>query len=150
MTLCGELMTSSPSCCRADATVEQAAELMKSANVGLIPVVADRMHKLIGVITDRDIAIKVVADRRDPRTTSVADVMTSDPIACGAHETAEAVMALMAANQVRRIPIVDEGGVIVGIVAQADLATRLGRPDQTGQVVEAISNGDTTAVRVPL
>jgi CBS domain-containing protein len=143
MTTCGELMTPNPSCCRSDATVDQVAELMKRDDVGLIPVVSDRTHKLVGVITDRDIAVKVVANHRDPASTAVSEVMTDHPIACRPQESAEALMELMASNQVRRVPIVDDRGVILGIVAQADLATRLGRPEQTGQVVEAISSGQS-------
>lgn len=145
MTTCGELMTASPSCCLSDVTVDQVAGLMKRDDVGLIPVVSERTHKLVGVITDRDIALKVVANHRDPMSTTVSEVMTADPICCRPQESAEALMELMASNQVRRIPIVDDGGVIIGIVAQADLATRLGRPEQTGQVVEAISDGQSNA-----
>ncbi len=147
MTTCGELMTPSPSCCRADVTVDQVAELMKRDDVGLIPVVSDKSQKLVGVITDRDIAVKVVANHRDPMSTIVSEVMTEDPICCRPQESAEALMELMASNQVRRIPIVDDRGVIMGIVAQADLATRLGRPEQTGQVVEAISGEQNGATR---
>jgi CBS domain-containing protein len=144
MTTCGELMTPNPSCCRSDVTVDQVAELMKRDDVGLIPVVSDRTHKLVGVITDRDIAMKVVANHRDPMSTAVSEVMTDRPIACRPQESAEALMELMASNQVRRVPIVDDSGAILGIIAQADLATRLGRPDQTGQVVEAISSGQSS------
>jgi CBS domain-containing protein len=147
MTTCGELMTPSPSCCRGDITIDQAAELMKRDDVGLIPVVSDASAKLIGVITDRDIAVKVVAGHRDPRMTTVGEVMTPDPIFCRPQESAEALMELMASNQIRRVPIVDDVGAIIGIVAQADLATRLGRPEETAQVVEAISEGQNGTTR---
>jgi CBS domain-containing protein len=143
MMTCGELMTPSPTCCRSDVTVDQAAELMKRDDIGIVPVVSDRTAKLIGVITDRDIAIKVVADHRDPHATTVSEVMTPAPIYCRPHESTEAVMEVMASNQIRRVPIVDDEGVILGIVAQADVATRLGRPEQTGQVVQAISNNES-------
>lgn len=133
-------MTPSPRCCGANDTVEQAAELMRQENVGLIPVVATDSGKLIGVLTDRDIVIKVIAGHLDPRGTMVEAVMTPSPIFCRPEESAEVLMELMASNQIRRMPIVDDSGIILGIVAQADLATRLGRPEQTGQVVEAISD----------
>lgn len=145
MTTCGELMTPSPRCCNADQTIDQAAELMRREDVGLIPVVAGGSAKLVGVVTDRDIAMKVVAEHRDPRTTTVGEVMTPDPVFCRPQESAEALIELMASNQVRRMPIVDDGGAILGIIAQADLATRLGRPEQTGQLVEAISDTESSA-----
>jgi CBS domain-containing protein len=142
---CAEVMTPSPTCCYPTHTAVEAAELMQREDVGLVPVVADdATPKLIGVLTDRDIAMKVVAAGRDPRGTAVSEVMTTDPIACQPHETIEAVMELMASRQVRRIPIVDTDGTIVGIVAQADIATRIANPVETGQVVQAISEPATT------
>ena len=136
---CAEVMTPSPTCCHPSHTAVEAAELMQREDVGLVPVVHDNSQKLIGVLTDRDIALKVVAAGRDPRGTAVSEVMTSDLVCCQPHETIEAVMELMASRQIRRIPIVDTDGTIVGIVAQADIATRTDNPSETGQVVQAIS-----------
>ncbi len=131
-------MTPSPACCTADHTTADAAELMKREDVGLVPVVSED-GKLIGVLTDRDIVLKVIADGRDPRSTAVTEVMSSSPVSCLPQESVEAVMELMASRQVRRIPIVDRDGSLVGIVAQADVATRIANPEETGQVVQAIS-----------
>ena len=136
---CGELMTPSPTCAQASHTVADAAELMKREDVGLLPVVGDEGTRLIGVLTDRDIVMQVVAAGRDPRTTRVEDAMTSDPLSCRSDEPLETVMELMATHQVRRMPIVDDNGDVVGIVAQADLATRLRDPREAGEVVQAIS-----------
>lgn len=137
---CAEVMTPSPTCCHPSHTAVEAAELMQREDVGLVPVVASESpSKLIGVLTDRDIALKVVAAGRDPRGTAVSEVMTADPVCCQPHETIESAMELMATRQVRRIPIVDANGAIVGIVAQADIATRIANPSETGQVVQAIS-----------
>jgi len=136
---CGELMTPSPTCAQASHSVADAAELMKREDVGLLPVVRDEGTRLIGVLTDRDIVLQVVAEGRDPRTTRVEDAMTPDPLACRSDEPLETVMELMATHQVRRMPIVDDNGDVVGIVAQADLATRLRDPRETGEVVQAIS-----------
>ena len=142
---CAEVMTPSPTCCHPNHTAVEAAELMQREDVGLVPVVADeRTPKLIGVLTDRDIAVKVVAAGRDPRSTAVSEVMTSEPIACLPDESIEAVMELMASRQIRRVPIVDSDGSIVGIVAQADIATRVANPSETGQVVQAISEPAAT------
>jgi CBS domain-containing protein len=117
---------------------------MQREDVGLVPVVADDGKKLIGVLTDRDIAVKVVAEGRDPRSTAVTEVMSTDVVTCLPQETVETVMELMATKQVRRIPIVDRDGSLVGIVAQADVATRIANPQETGQVVQAISEPAVT------
>lgn len=140
----GELMTPSPTCCQAQHTVVEAAEVMQREDVGLVPVVEEEGTKLIGVLTDRDIVMKVVAAGRDPRGTAVSEVMTNDPCCCRQEDSIEAVMQQMASHQVRRIPIVDTSGAIVGIVSQADIATRLSSPKETGQVVQAISEPATT------
>lgn len=146
---CGEMMTPNPTCCRSDYTVDQAAQLMKTEDIGLVPVVSDRSAKLIGVLTDRDIVVKVVAGGRDARATTVGEVMTPNPVACTPEDATETALERMATNQVRRIPIVDGRGVILGIIAQADVATRFGSPEQTGQVVEAISETDERTIAIP-
>jgi len=132
-------MTPSPTCCQPEHTVAEVAEIMEREDVGLVPVVDEATHKLIGVLTDRDIVLKVVAAGRDPRGTAVSEVMTTSPACCQEQDLIETVMQQMAARQVRRIPIVDKDGSIIGIVAQADLATRLANPRETGEVVQAIS-----------
>jgi CBS domain-containing protein len=138
-------MTPSPTSCHPNHTAVEAAELMQREVVGLVPVVAgETTSKLIGVLTDRDIAVKVVAAGRDPRSTAVSEVMTAEPIACLPDESIEAVMELMASRQIRGVPIVDSDGSIVGIVAQADIATRVANPSETGQVVQAISEPAAT------
>ena len=136
---CRELMTPSPTCCQPDHTVVEVAEIMQREDVGLVPVIDETTHKLIGVLTDRDIVLNVVAAGRDARSTAVSEVMTTDPASCQEHDSIESVMHHMAARQVRRMPIVDSDGAIVGIVAQADIATRLSNPRETGEVVQAIS-----------
>jgi CBS domain-containing protein len=136
---CEELMTPTPTCCNPEHTAVEAAELMQREDVGLVPVVDSTSLKLVGVLTDRDIAIKVVAAGLDPRETVVSAFMTADPACCQPGEPIESVVDLMATRQVRRVPIVDNTGAIVGIVSQADIATRLANPEETGQVVQAIS-----------
>lgn len=140
---CAEVMTPSPTCCTSQHTAIEAAELMQREDVGLVPVIADDGRKLIGVITDRDIVLKVVAEGRDPRSTAVTEVMSTDVVTCLPQESVETVMEQMASRQIRRIPIVDRDGSIVGIVSQADVATRIANPQETGQVVQAISEPAT-------
>lgn len=135
---CAEVMTPSPTACQPQHTAIEAAELMRREDCGLVPVISEN-GKLIGVLTDRDIVIKVVAEGRDPRNTAVSEVMSTDLVTCLPQETIETAMEQMATRQVRRIPIVERDGALVGIVAQADIATRLGKDNATGQVVQAIS-----------
>jgi CBS domain-containing protein len=135
-----EIMTKDPSCCVATDTAFDAAKLMKSENVGSIPVVNDNdTRKLEGIVTDRDLTLKVVAAGLDPKNTKVGDVMTSTVISCRPDQNIEEVIGLMEEHQIRRIPIVDENERLVGIIAQADIATRIEEPNRTAEVVESIS-----------
>lgn len=138
---CGELMTEKPDCCIPDDTAAQVAQMMKSDDVGSIPVVADpQSNKLVGIVTDRDLALAIVADGRDPRSTRVADVMTQNPVTCRPDDDVQHALQAMAEHQVRRIPVVADGDRLVGIIAQADVATRMHMPEQTASVVEQISH----------
>src|SRR6185503_9750716 len=126
---CSEVMTKDPSFCVPTDTVFEAAQLMKKENVGPIPIVKDKDSKrLEGIVTDRDLALKVVAEGLDPKATKVQDVMTTAVISCRPDDNANEVIALMEEHQVRRIPIVDESDRLVGIIAQADIATRMEAP----------------------
>src|SRR2546423_12900478 len=129
---CSEVMTKDPSCSLPTDSVFAAAQLMKSEDVGPIPVVSDKQTgKLEGIVTDRDLALKVVADGRDPKTTKISEVMTTDVVTCRPDDDAGKALQLMEEHQVRRIPIVDENKSLVGIIAQADVATRMGRGQKT-------------------
>jgi len=134
-------MTKDPEWCLPSDSVMKAAQLMKSEDVGPIPIVDDKDDmKLTGIVTDRDLAIKVVAEARDPRTTQVEEVMSEGLVTCRENDDVQSVLKLMQDNQVRRIPVVDKNDHLVGIIAQADVATRLGEPRATGKVVEQISD----------
>ena len=137
---CNEVMTKDPSCCVPTDTTFEAAQLMKSGNVGSIPVVKDKETKrLEGIVTDRDLTLKVVAEGRDPKTTRVEDAMTTGVVSCRPDDNVNQAMELMEQHQVRRIPIVDASDRLVGIIAQADIATRIEAPKKTAEVVESIS-----------
>jgi CBS-domain-containing membrane protein len=90
-------------------------------------------------VTDRDLALQVIADGRDAKTTKVADVMTQDVITCGMDDDVQKAVDAMADNQLRRIPVVDDDHMIVGIIAQADVATRVDEPQETAKMVKEIS-----------
>ena len=131
-----ELMTENPKTVSSDATVVEAARVMRDGDVGLVPVVDG--DRLVGTVTDRDIAIRVVAEERDPNTTTVRETASTDPVTIGPEQDLDEALRLMAQHQVRRLPVVEEDGRLVGIVAQADVA-RHGEDRETGQVVEQIS-----------
>ena len=137
---CSEVMTKDPSCCLPTDTAFDAAQLMKSEDVGPIPIVSDKQtKKLEGILTDRDLALKVVAEGLDPKTTKIEEIMSTGINTCGPDDDLKDVLESMEANHVRRIPIVDENNRLVGIIAQADIATRVDQPATTAEVVEAIS-----------
>ena len=137
---CREVMTDNPVCCLPTDTVSQAARTMRREDVGPVPVVSDDQHKLlIGIVTDRDLALRVVAENRDIISTRIKDVMTTGAVSCQPDDDLQKALEAMEENQVRRIPVVDTNQKIVGIIAQADVATRLGEPESTAAVVEEIS-----------
>ena len=131
-----ELMTESPRTVSSDAAVVEAARVMRDDDVGLVPVVDG--DRLVGTVTDRDIAIRVVAEERDPSSTTVREIASTDLVTIDPEQELGEALRLMAQHQVRRLPVVEEDGRLVGIVAQADVA-RHGDDSETGQVVERIS-----------
>ncbi len=134
-TTVAEAMTSGPTTVAAEASVVEAARLMAAEDVGSLPVVAD--GSLVGMVTDRDLVIGVLARDLDPHKVPVSDICTEDPIVATPEEPLDQALQRMAAEQVRRLPVVREGK-LVGILAQADVA-RTARPDSTGRMVEEIS-----------
>ena len=130
-----ELMTERPKTCDASASVIDAAKLMAREDIGPIPVVES--DRLVGLVTDRDIAIRVVAEGRDPQSTTVGEIASKDLATVGPDDDLDQALTLMARHQVRRLPVV-EGDRVVGIVAQADVARHLDET-RTGEVVEEIS-----------
>jgi CBS domain-containing protein len=131
-----DAMTSNP--CSIDATqsVAYAARMMRDEDVGVAPIVEG--DKLVGVLTDRDVAVRVVAEGRDPESTTVAEVASKDVVTVDPQQDLDEALRLMAKHQVRRLPVVEEDGRLVGVLAQADVA-REGDDARTGQVVEQIS-----------
>ena len=128
-------MNANPCVIEADKPVSYAAKMMRDEDVGFAPIVEG--DRLVGSLTDRDIAIKVVAEGRDPDETSVREVATSNLITVDPEDDLDEAMRLMARHQVRRLAVV-EGSRLVGVVAQADVARDV-KAKQTGEVVEEIS-----------
>jgi CBS domain-containing protein len=136
---CEELMTPLPTCCQREHTLSEVAVMMKRDDVGAIPVIEGDARRLVGVVTDRDIVVKAVADGLDPTSTPVSTVMATDLVCCGLDDDVERALDLMTVHQIRRIPVVNGSGEVAGIISQADVATRLHDPEETATVVEAIS-----------
>jgi CBS domain-containing protein len=129
-----DTMTEDPRSIGASEPVVDAARLMREQHVGSLPVTDN--ERLVGMITDRDITTRVVAEAADPRTISVGDVFSRNLISVEPDQDLDEALRLMAHHQVRRLPVI-ENGSLVGIVAQADIALR--ENAKTGELVEAIS-----------
>jgi CBS domain-containing protein len=135
MTQVKEVMSSKPKTCTPDASIIDVAKLMAKEDVGPVPIVQD--DRLVGLVTDRDLVLRVLAEGRDPKSMRAADVASSDLVTVSPDDDLDRALQLLAKNQVRRLPVV-EGGRLVGIVAQRDIALQ-GQDRETGQVVEEIS-----------
>ena len=131
-----EAMTSNPMTIEPGRPVADAARIMKDADTGIVPVVDGA--RLVGTITDRDIAIRVVAEGKDPQATKVDEVASREIVTVDPEQNLDEALRLMAQHQVRRLPVVEEDGKLVGILAQADIA-RHDDPARTGEVVGEIS-----------
>lgn len=134
-----EIMTADPQCVSPGDSVQQAARIMRDSDVGIVPVVDEGSERrLRGVITDRDIAVRCVAEGRDGNCL-VSDMMSNDLVTVRPDDDVRQVMERMKGEQVRRIPVVDDNNHLVGIIAQADLALDTGDDRKVGEVVEKIS-----------
>jgi CBS domain-containing protein len=131
-----EVMTDRPRCVTPDTPVSEAAELMATEDVGSLPILDG--ETLAGVITDRDIVVRAVAKKKDPQGMPVRDVASRDLVTVRQEEDLSEALKLMAAHQVRRLPVVDDDNRLVGVLAQADVA--MGAKEKAvGEMVEEIS-----------
>jgi len=137
---CKDLMTPAPACCVPRDSVVTAAMIMKSQNVGSVPVVSDHESKnIIGMVTDRDLVIRVIAEQREYYSTHVSDVMSKDVVTCREDDDYSEVLEAMKKHQIRRVPVVDSQKRLVGIVAQADVARESEEPEEVAHTVQHIS-----------
>jgi CBS domain-containing protein len=130
-----EVMTENPTTVTSDTPASEAARIMKTEDTGIVPIVEG--DRLAGVITDRDLAIRILAEEKSPDT-PVGKLASKDLVTVDPQQSLEEAARLMAGNQVRRLPVVEEDGRLVGILAQKDLA-EAGHDLLTGEVVERIS-----------
>jgi CBS domain-containing protein len=131
-----DAMTSNPRGVETSTPVVEAARLMKSEDVGSLPILEG--ERLVGMVTDRDIVLRVVAEGKDMQSSTVGEIASRDLVTVDPQQDLDEALRLMAQHQVRRLPVVEEDGRLVGILAQADVATS-GQDAKTGQLVEEIS-----------
>jgi CBS domain-containing protein len=132
-----DIMTANPCTIDAEKSVAYAAKMMRDEDVGLAPIVEG--DKLIGMLTDRDIAMRVVAEGKNPEQVKVRDVASKQVVTIDPQQDLDEALRIMAQHQVRRLPVVAEDGKLVGVIAQADIA-REGDDTKTGELVEEISD----------
>src|SRR5258708_9532854 len=140
MQTCGQIKNRNPDSSTSNDSVETAAKIMKTEDVGLIPVVqTQESRRLVGIITDRDIVVNVVAEGRDAKSTRAEQVMTRNPVTCRENDDVQKSLDAMTEHQVRRILVVDISDRLIRIIPQTAVATRTDNPQKTAQVVEEIS-----------
>jgi CBS domain-containing protein len=132
-----EIETQHPEAIAPEAEVMRAAQIMKRLDVGSLPVCEGDV--LIGLITDRDITIRSTAEGRDPRQTKVRDIMSPDPVCCYENQDIAECVELMERKQIRRLPVIDRGQRLVGIVSLGDLAIRSQNERLAGEVLNRVS-----------
>jgi CBS domain-containing protein len=132
-----DIMTRNVEVISGDASVKEAANKMRTIDVGFIPVCDG--SRLKGILTDRDITIRATADGRDPIKTKVADVMSTDIAYCLEDQKVDEAVCLMEARQIRRLPVLNLDKQLVGIVSLGDIAVHAGDRDMTGETLEEIS-----------
>jgi len=137
-----EIMTSDPACCSPETKLTEVAKLMLTCDCGCIPVCdSEESKRVIGVVTDRDIAIRAVASGRDIAQLKASDVMSHPIVTLQAEEPLESALKMLEENQIRRAPVVDSTGRLIGMVAQADVA-RAAPMDKVAELVQSVSKSD--------
>ena len=133
-----DIMTQGVECVRPDTTIEEAARKMRDLDVGPLPVCGDD-DRLAGMLTDRDITVRAIAEGKDPRTTQVCDIMTPEIVYCYEDQDVTEAAKLMETKQIRRLVVLDRNKRLVGIVSLGDLAVKTHNQELAGEAVEAIS-----------
>jgi CBS domain-containing protein len=135
-----DVMTPIPECCTPDDSVVEVARVMAERDVGVVPIVESQdTRRVLGIITDRDIVVRLVAEGRDPNDViSVREIMTNDVVALSPDADLLHAEELMKEHRLRRILVLDEGGSVVGIVSMADVARATG-PEQLGDTEKSIT-----------
>ena len=135
------VMTKDPTCCVSSDTAQRAARIMRDEDTGVVPVIEnEQSRKVVGIVTDRDLCMNLVAEGRDPRTMQVHEAMTTTVVTCSAQDSVDKVTELMRENQIRRIPVIDDQHRLMGIVAMADIVGRANvRTTETHETLKTVS-----------
>jgi CBS domain-containing protein len=135
------VMTKDPSCCVPSDSAQRAASIMRDEHAGIVPVIEDaQSRKIAGVVTDRDLCMNVVAAGLDPNAVTVEQCMTTKVVTCSPNDSVERVTELMRENQIRRVPVINEGRELQGIVALADVVERANlKTTQTHETLKKVS-----------
>jgi CBS domain-containing protein len=140
-----ELMTANPACCTPDSSLPEVARMMVQNDCGEIPVIKDQKSKIpVGVVTDRDIVCRTIANDRNPLDLTAADCMTKPIVTVTPDISLEECCRIMEEKLIRRLPVVDDSGACVGIVAVADIALQTGK-NVAGHIVKEVSEPTRSA-----
>lgn len=134
-----DIMTPNPTCCKVTDSVLDAVRVMKNEDCGIVPI-TDESGQCVGLVTDRDICLKVILERKDPQSTILRDVMTSNVITCNPEDSLEDIIPKMQKYMIRRILVTDESGKRVGIISEADIALKVRDKSKVADLVEAVSH----------
>lgn len=132
-----EIMTERPRAVTADASISDVVEVMESEDIGAVPIV-DPDGRLLAIVTDRDLALRVLGNGRNPSETAILDVASREPLTAAPDTPFDTALTMMAEHRVRRLPVIDENGTLVGIVSQADVALA-GKEKETGELLAELS-----------
>jgi CBS domain-containing protein len=131
-----DLMTAQAEVISPDATSEEAASVMKTLDIGVLPVCDE--EGLVGILTDRDLVVRVLAAKRDPKAMLVGEAMTPSVVYCFEDDDVERAATVMAGQQIRRLPVLDRNRKLIGIISIGDIAVQ-GQPQLGGEVLEEVS-----------
>lgn len=139
---CSEIMTKSISMATNEMSLQEVAKILRDGDIGILPIVEKGTSKLIGLITDRDIVIRAAVDGKSVTTTEVGEVMTKKVFTAEPDDFVFEVARMMGDKQVRRVPIVDNKGILKGIVSMADIALEMEDAREIAETLEEISSGE--------
>ena len=128
MMTCKEVMTKNPKSASSSASAQQAARLMKQENIGILPVIDEETQKMVGVVTDRDLCLGVIASGESAGEAKLSELMSKNPFICKPEDDIQKAEQQMKQHHIGRIPVVDENGHCIGIISQSDIALKGAQP----------------------
>lgn len=142
---CKDMMTKNPKNASSSASAQQAALLMKEENVGILPVIDEKTQKLVGVVTDRDLCLGVIASGKNPHEAKLSELMSKNPFTCNPEDDLQKTEQYMKQHHVGRIPVMDQNGYCVGIISQADIALKGAQPQAFYETFREVAKRSTRA-----